>query len=319
MSGAAIVIEIAATDAGSPYTAALLDACSRSAHADMPCALPNDQDPAPPPMVALVTWGGTDHRAVEVQVGARRVSGPEWSTRRLTFAETDAEIERWRAVGLVIATLAGEVAGPHVDEPAPTPPAPPPEKRQPPPPARPHPKPSTALGRAWTLQAGAETIRGASPSFGAYGLAIGVTRRLSPRWLVLTGSGGYDRQHISGDTPLDLDWSWLKLGVGAELPLAGPHLTLETRLEPAVTLVHASLASGTSSQRGTLISLHEGLAITWWFAEWVGVSVNAELFESHRNVVVRAQAEGQPQREVARVSPVGWSAGLGLRLGFGTR
>ena len=100
MLGAAIVIEIAATDAGSPYVAALVEACSRGSHADRPCALATDTDADPSPMLAVVTWETDDHRAVEIQVGAQRQTGPKWSNRHLAFTETDAEIERWRAVGL---------------------------------------------------------------------------------------------------------------------------------------------------------------------------------------------------------------------------
>ncbi len=321
MSGAAIVIEIAASDAASPYAAALVEACSRGSHANMSCVLPTDADSSAPPMVAVVTWADSEHRDVEVQVGARRTAGPEWSNRHLSFGVTDAEIERWRAVGLVIATLAGEVAASN-PEPPKAEPTPEPVKLTPPPAPAPAPVAKRAARTpAWTLQASAELARGSSSAFAAHGGSLRLTRLLVPRWLFGTAAARYDVQNVTGQQ-LNLTWTSFALGAGAALPLASGHVALEARLEPEVSFVSADLsnsAAGSGAQRGTLWSLREGVSAVWWWTEWLGLAAAADLSESNRATVVHAQAGSAAPRELAKVQALTWSAGLGLRVGFGAR
>lgn len=314
MPGAAIVIEITATDASSPYTAALLEACTRGSRANVPCLLPSEGDATPPAMVAVVTWEGTERRAVQVQVGAHRTAGPEWSNRHLTFNESDAEVERWRAVGLVIATLAGEV---FEAEPARAlPPEPAPKKQ--PEPARPSPPAAAPDTRspAWTLQAGAELARGSGNSLSAYGASLRITRQLLPRFLFATASARYELEPTTS-TGVQLSWAWATLGLGASVPLVGTNLSFEGRVEPALGSARAALAHpapGTGAQSGTLFALREGAGLVWWWSEWLGVDVSADAFEISRRTVVRDQ---NGSRDVARVEPFGWSTAIGLRVGFG--
>ena len=322
MSGAAIVIEIAASDAASPYAAALVEACSRGSHANMSCVLPTDTDSSAPPMVAVVTWADSEHRDVEVQVGARRTTGPEWSNRHLSFGVTDAEIERWRAVGLVIATLAGEVAASNPEPPKVEPKLEPVKVAAPLAPPPPAARPANAARLpAWTLQAAAELARGSSSSFAAYGGSIRLTRLLVPRWLFGTAAARYDVQNVTGQQ-LNLSWTSFALGAGAALPLASGHVALEAGLAPEVSFVRADLnhaAPGSGAQGGTLWSLREGVGAVWWWTEWLGLAAAADLVESNRATVVHAQAGSDATRELARVQALTWSAGLGLRVGFGTR
>jgi hypothetical protein len=268
-------------------------------------------------MIAVVTWEDSEHRAVEVQVGAHRSTGNEWSNRHLTFTETDAEIERWRAVGLVIATLAGEVSA-AVAEPTPPPPRVAPSasaaKAAPPVLVAPAQRPTPA----WSLGAEVELARGSSTSFGAYGLSVRVTRRLLPRFLFGTASVHYDTETVSAEH-LNLSFAELTLGLGASLPVAGSRIALEPRLEPELTFVRANLANQAASngaQSGTLWALREGLGAVWWWSEWFGVSASGDLYQSNRRTVVHSQQGAESPRTVAEIAPLGWSAALGIRVGF---
>src|SRR5262249_28614498 len=57
--------------------------------------------------LAILEWQD-DHRTAHLEVGLRRIDHAEWLTRRIEFGAEDREIERWRATGLVIPTLAGD-------------------------------------------------------------------------------------------------------------------------------------------------------------------------------------------------------------------
>src|SRR5258706_11804299 len=101
MSGAAIAVEIAQADAASPYAAALVRGCWQGLRAGGECALSTEVEGESPAAVAVVSWDGAAHLSVQVRVGARGTPRSDWFTSQLRFAPWDAELERWRAVGLV--------------------------------------------------------------------------------------------------------------------------------------------------------------------------------------------------------------------------
>jgi hypothetical protein len=63
----------------------------------------------PAQAIAIVRWSGSEQRRVRIEVGLREADRPAWSVREVTFSPGDPVRERWRTVGLVIATLAGEL------------------------------------------------------------------------------------------------------------------------------------------------------------------------------------------------------------------
>lgn len=121
MAPALVAVEIAPPDAAAPLKQSLLDACSRAA--EERCVEPlGDQEPN---VVAIVSWADPLHARLEVALRREQ----RWVVRTMGFAQQDAPGERWRAVGLVIGTLASLMA--HNKEPpdvgeAPPNPAPPP-------------------------------------------------------------------------------------------------------------------------------------------------------------------------------------------------
>jgi hypothetical protein len=61
----------------------------------------------PPRAVAIVRLEGRG-RTVRIEVGLRDSERGAWSVREIEFSAKDPERERWRTVGLVLATLVGE-------------------------------------------------------------------------------------------------------------------------------------------------------------------------------------------------------------------
>lgn len=115
-----VAVEVAPANPPREQVVALLGACSRAV-ADADCVLAADLSEGGSQAVAIVTWQ-SDGRAF-VEVGARREGKPEWRSRTVTFGAEDEPIERWRAVGFVVGTLArGEAPGEPEAKPAePTP------------------------------------------------------------------------------------------------------------------------------------------------------------------------------------------------------
>jgi hypothetical protein len=130
----AVVIELPASEQDAAGTKDMIAACNATVRGG--CVLAA-QSPTSSAATAVVTWEDSEHRRVRIEVGVRgQPDRPaHWLTRTLTLAETDALAERWRAVGLVIATLVDEEerAARAAAPPPPPPPAPPPAA----PPSRP--------------------------------------------------------------------------------------------------------------------------------------------------------------------------------------
>jgi hypothetical protein len=85
----------------------VLDACNAAIVAGS-CEL---DAPAsePPHALAIVRWVGSEQRRVRIEVGLRESEHSAWSVREIVFSSGDPLRERWRSVGLVLATLVGEV------------------------------------------------------------------------------------------------------------------------------------------------------------------------------------------------------------------
>jgi hypothetical protein len=137
---APVSVEIAAPESREALRAALLDACTRTVK-ETEC-VENAPEGTTPAVVAIVSF--RDPANVHLEVAVR----PEqrWVTRDIHFVEGDPPEERWRAVGLVIGTLASVMTQKEAPLPAaapppasPTPPAPMPEEPKPvaPPPTEP--------------------------------------------------------------------------------------------------------------------------------------------------------------------------------------
>jgi hypothetical protein len=104
-----VVVEIAPPGATPSLVRALLDSCSAAVR-DGSCDLARDDASVRAAAVAIVQWGDAGELHVRVQIGVESANEPAWRARDLVFKEHDERAERWRSVGLTIATLAGEMS-----------------------------------------------------------------------------------------------------------------------------------------------------------------------------------------------------------------
>jgi hypothetical protein len=103
VAAALIVIEIAAPRVSDDALAVLVSACSRAAR-DAECVLARNASDAQPAAVAIVTLQSEDKMRVEV--GVRQGDHDSWRTKDFAFLAADKSMDRWRAVGFAIGTLA---------------------------------------------------------------------------------------------------------------------------------------------------------------------------------------------------------------------
>ncbi|HEY2511496.1 MAG TPA: hypothetical protein VGI39_11595 [Polyangiaceae bacterium] len=307
-----VVVEMSAADAGAPYAQVLVQACSAGLREEGPCALEGGAPADAARAVAVVSWEGDDRATAKVEVGVRHGQRADWLTRTVTFARADAEEERWRSVGLIIATLVGIQTGGDrgAELPAPPPTAPAAVAKEPsaadkvsapPPPAR-----------TWFVEADAVAARGAGDVLGAWGGALrgGVAFAGAP--VFVTGSLRYE---IAPDAAPDarLEWGWVSLGAGLAAPLGRTPLVFEARCEPTLGGVRATASRGGSAQSGGLFGVREGIGLTWWVGRALGVALGAEALETTRSAVVNVSGgAGYPAE--ARAQWLGWSTAIGLRF-----
>jgi hypothetical protein len=107
-----VVIEVSPPNPPAPLLEALVSACSASIKEGRCEASPETEGEHPQTAaVAIVRWKDTKEGSVGIEVAIRQKDArPEWQSRTLVFGAGDVRVERWRAVGLTIATLAGELA-----------------------------------------------------------------------------------------------------------------------------------------------------------------------------------------------------------------
>jgi hypothetical protein len=236
----------------------------------------------------------------------------------MAFLESDVELERWRAVGLVIATLAKQAT-----EASPAPPAEPavaPRATKPASVALAKPAPAASVGTApWMIDLSAEAARASQGVFGAYGGSLRLSRRISPRFVFLTSSVRYDLSPFKDRVAFR--WLWLSAGAGVTVPLGSPRAQLEVRLEPQLGAVTARLdqQSGGGAASGTLWGLREGVGVGWWLSSWFGLCLSADAYQSNRATVARAAESATLEARETRIQALGWSGSIGLRFGLGSR
>ena len=290
----------------------LVSACSEGLRSGGQCALAASKNDASP-AVAVVAWNEDGHLSVRVEVGVRRGERSEWLTRQMTFHASDLESERWRAVGLVIATLVGEVAS------APEPKTAPPSTPIPPVISVVPPVPDSLPSFSprplhWALDLGFNLARGASDGLAAKGGSLRASRRIGGGLWFLTSSLRYEIEP-SAAPQLDLTWGWATFGLGATAIVSGVRLLIDARLEPSIGWLHASLTGDAhASQTRVLFGLREGLAATWWMTDSIGLAIGAELTQTTSRAVVRLVPAGGSPSAVATEQPLGWGTVFSLRF-----
>ena len=112
MAAALIVIEIAAPKVSESALSVLVSACSRAAR-NAECVLARNAGDEQPAAVAIVTLQSEDK--IRVEVGVRQGDRDSWRTKDFAFLAADESMDRWRAVGFAIGTLAESNPAPGQD------------------------------------------------------------------------------------------------------------------------------------------------------------------------------------------------------------
>lgn len=316
-----VAVEVAPPNAPREQVTALLAACSRAV-ANAECVLAADAPEGGTQAVAIVTWQG-DGRA-RVEVGLRREGKPEWRSRNVSFGAEDEPIERWRAVGFVVGTLARDeapdAAGKAEEKPAPKPPeiAPKPPQPQPqpqlqlqlqpvaPPAAR---KPSLAP----THPAQAAVELGAVMGPGLDGLRTGgVLRTRWPLYDSLRSLFALKYVELpSDDAGLRAQWLTVAAGVGGVLGTSRAELGASVDARAEYFRASADYLGHKDSDSRWLPGFALGLSGAWMPMPSFGVYLGAESawMLSHTAVTLRKRPTGEDR--ALRVTVDG---GIRLRL-----
>ena len=307
MPGWFVAVELPSRDTTQPESAALIAACSSALGAGR-CRLA-ETSAEPPQAVAVVSFRDPARLAALIEVGRRESASVTWRTEEMAFKAEDAPIQRFRTLGLAIATLVREsefmAAAPASDAPERSPKGAPrnatehsaradtkgvnePRNAA----AAPAPAPHSGHSPLGWVGAGALlSYDHELPSSFRYGgrIEIGSAPRKIPIYASVHGSYAVGRAPGDGESidHLSLAWTTLGVGGGGRVPLP---LEFEGRLGVHATVVdlvaHAS-QGGSAEQEGR----------RWIFG-------------------------GQVELEIAglRSRPIGFSAGGGLQhLSGGTQ
>lgn len=260
-----------------------LEACN-SALATAECATGAVDETRATRAVAAVSWLSSER--VHLELGVR--TSDRWVTHEIEFAKEEPEAERWRAIGLSIATLVGEEhAEPTID----APPEPPDSKPQEPEPWAPTaglrlgPRVGVGIDRP-TVLGGGELLGWWSPSpLWTPLLGLSYSAPVRPKtdlhWRELQLAGGAALRQPLG--PVELRWALLFSATQIDVSDAGETLSVwvpGVQLAPEVrwptqrwwtisARVHTQLNDGaTGIARG---GEHLGSSPAWQFGGGIGL------------------------------------------------
>jgi hypothetical protein len=314
-----VMVEISPPDSPAVLTQALLDACSAAVRAGR-CVPDDPASKAESMAVAIVRWDDAGERHAHVEVGIRNAGEPVWSTRNLDFGDTDPPLERWRSVGLTIATLAGEMVARTEEAKGSTESTPAAPKGEVASSKAAHPdeagidagtepRHAKSSGRAtsWigaTLAAGPGLDDG-SVRWGGWADA-GFRPLPLPLFLRLSLGVAVRPRDANG---LSVQWETATLGVGGIVG-NGP-LTLEPRVAASLDAVHAAVADSSHREdSGTRIGfgLHAGAETVFHFDRSAFVaSLDAWHLGARTDILIQNARAGVSAAD-------GWALGLGFRF-----
>jgi hypothetical protein len=254
VSAALIVIEIAAPNVSDDALAVLVSSCTRTAR-EAECVLTKNASDEQPAAVAIVSQQGEDK--LRIEVGVREGDHDTWHTKDFAFLAADQPMDRWRAVGFAIGTLAertpppAPVAAPEkAAEPAIVPvSAPPPLPSAPKPKQKPKPSPQLFVGATGIFGPGLD--RGPWRIGSALYVDLGLQR--VPVFFTFGGSAA---TRVMSD-PSGASARWVDVSAGAGVGLLGAlgssGLELRAQMLAEEFDVSASTIDGRSAEQGRWI------------------------------------------------------------------
>ena len=307
----AIVVEVYAPQPRPEQLSALLSACTRAA-APVECVTAEARGSEPPLGVAIVRREGDRAR---IELGLRGVAGAEWTTRDLLFQTGDDELERHRAIGFAIGTLAAGKREPQAATPKHEP-ARPPRAAASPPPARRSPRAdpvtaqgATERGRATWLDLSGGLGLGLIPGPARAGVTLRGSTELFSRGLFGLAETGYAER--LGDSSLRVRWLSLSLGVGHPLVPRSRTVGVDVRLQAVAERLSLTALEGERRDAAARwkAALSAAIDAHWDALPPVGVLLTASThFDPERSVVRIAGTQ------VSETPALGLSGFVGLRL-----
>jgi len=258
VAGALIVIEVSAPKVSDGALAVLVSSCTRAARG-AECVLAKNAADESPSAVAIVSLQSEDKMRVEV--GVRQGDHDSWRTKDFAFLAEDDSLDRWRAIGFAIGTLAESNPPPGVESPAPPAPATPAPVLQPAPApevrSAPREKPAPEL----RLFVGAVGLLGPGLDTGPWRIGSGLFVELAPRGPLYLTLGGSAATRVTRDAS-DAAARWFDVSAGAGVALIGSlnhsGLQLGASLLAERFDVSASTLDGRSDSRARWIFGGEG-------------------------------------------------------------
>lgn len=255
--------------------------------------------------IALVSWDGAER--VSIEVGLANGDSPVWFARELHFTGEDPEVERWRAIGLTIASLS--------DDPRywPAPPEPAPLVSSSPAggslvdraaASAASPAPDALAANATTLELSALAGTGVVSGPLRWGADLRLSLPVASAFFA-TGSASYA---LASDASFDVRWFDVRLGLGLALGTALDDLGLRVRLELlGENVAVTAQRPGASAQASAWVpGIAAGADLTWALGErWLLVSRADAFWLDGATAVVSAGERA------------GASAGAGVLFGLG--
>lgn len=254
MAAALIVIEVAAQQVSEDALAVLVSACTRAAR-DASCVLTKDASEERASAVAIVSVQAEDKMRVEV--GVRQVERDSWRTKDFTFLPADETLDRWRAVGFAIGTLAESDVP--TSKPAPEPPNVEPPRRAPPERVRETPRPAPEVKPRSQVFVGASALVGPGLDTGPIRLGGGLSALLAPPRVPLFFTLGANAASVVADIPgaaagaapaSSANARWYDFSLGAGVSVLGPLVEghgLELRVAALADYFESSALAGSRS------------------------------------------------------------------------
>jgi hypothetical protein len=229
VAAALIVIEISAPKVSDDALAVLVSSCTRAARG-AECVLAKNAADESPSAVAIVSLQSEDKMRVEV--GVRQGDHDSWRTKDFSFLAADEAMDRWRAVGFAIGTLAESNPPPPDAEVRPAPPPPPPAlppviappPPAPPPPPKPAPGPRLFVSALGLIGPGLSRPDSAAQNGASNPWRIGAGLRVElapPRGPLYFSFGGSAATRVASDTH-GTDVRWFDVSAGPGVALIGP-------------------------------------------------------------------------------------------------
>ena len=248
--------------------------------------------------VASVVWLDEEQYCAEIGVLPAGEHQNDDSTVRICFESTDPEMERWRAVGFTIATLADREEPPKAaPQPEPKPPLPAPPQ----------------LPRGWASWLGLGVLVGPGLESGGarWGIRAAATQDLALSPLLVTGAFRWSMS--VSDDPVSARWAGFSLGMGGHGTAADTRLSFRFEIiAENLSVVARDPFTGATDQGDRWVpGFLLGGGIAWPSRGPVALHLGGDAWRLRDGTAVTLF-----DRRVASWPAFGWSvvAGLDLRL-----